>query len=107
MSKLLSQERDENERLKTAQKQTQRTLDEITLKSADFEHQLTITKSDLTITTEKLNSIVDESQLQVRVLNNLRTSQKKKLQFFFRNFYFEFEKKNYFEFLKKNLNPFR
>ena len=78
MSKLLSQERDENERLKTAQKQTQRTLDEITLKSADFEHQLTITKSDLTITTEKLNSIVDESQLQVRVLNNLRTSQKKK-----------------------------
>ena len=66
MSKLLSQERDENDRLKNAQKQAQRTLDEITFKSADFEHQLTIAKSDLTITTEKLNSVVDESQLQVR-----------------------------------------
>ena len=87
MSKLLSQEREENERLKNAQKQTQRTLDEITFKSADFEHQLTITKSDLTITTEKLNSIVDESQLQVKGHLFSDFPKKNFIEYFFQNFF--------------------
>ena len=64
MSKQLNQARDDIERLKATTKQTQKSLDEVQFKSADFEHQLTMAKSDLSVTADRLHSAVDESQIQ-------------------------------------------
>merc|ERR1711892_1037607 len=64
MAKQLNQARDDIERLKATTKQTQKSLDEVQFKSADFEHQLTMAKSDLSVTADRLHSAVDESQIQ-------------------------------------------
>ena len=64
LAKSLKEARDENEKLKSVHKATQRSLDEATFRQADFEHQLSLAKSDLTMTTERLNTATDESELQ-------------------------------------------